>query len=338
MKIGLAAAILALLSAAPCMGQGAGKPIIDMHMHAYELAEFGPEPPRGCAGANGVVIHGRDPAQPFDFSKLGTCKTMLDAPKSDAALLAETLAVMKRRNIVLGMISGDRPIVAKFRAAAPDRFLPAAHFFTDGKPPPASYAVELEKAVKSGELQAFGEITAQYRGLSPDHPSLEPFYAMAERLDVPVGIHMGYGAPGGPYWLYPKYRASLGNPLLLEDLLIRHPKMRVYVMHAALPMVDELLMLLFSHPHVYVDIAGDNWGVPRVEFHRMLKQIVDAGYGERIMFGSDQMVWPSAIDIAIASITEADFLTAGQKRDILYNNAARFLRLDAATIAKHHGR
>ena len=328
------AAALALEAGA--LAQGAGKPIIDMHMHAYELAEFGPEPPRGCAGANGIVIHGRDPAQPFDFSKLGTCKTMLDAPKSDAALLAETLAVMKRNNIVLGMISGDRPIVAKFRAAAPDRFLPAANFFTDSKPPPAAYAADLEKAVKTGELAAFGEVTAQYRGLSPDHPSLEPFYAMAERLDVPVGIHMGYGAPGGPYWLYPKYRASLGNPLLLEELLIRHPKMRVYVMHAAMPMVDELLMLLYSHPQVYVDVSGDNWGVPRVEFHRMLKQIVDAGYGERIMFGSDQMVWPSAIDIAIASITEAEFLTAQQKRDILYNNAARFLRLTPEQLAKHH--
>lgn len=330
------AAILAFQGAA--FAQGVGKPIIDMHMHAFELAEFGPEPPRGCAGANGMTMHARDPAQPFDFAKLGTCKIMLDAPKSDAALIAETLAVMKRRNIVLGMISGDRPIVARFRAAEPDRFLPAANFFVDGNPPPAAYAVELENAVKSGELRAFGEITAQYRGLPPDHPSLEPFYAMAERLDVPVGIHMGYGAPGGPYWLYPKYRASLGNPLLLEELLVRHPKLRVYVMHAAMPMVDELLMLLYSHPQVYVDISADNWGVPRAEFHGILKRIVDAGYGERVMFGSDQMIWPSAIDIAIDSIAQAPFLSERQKRDILYNNAARFLRLSAEQIARHHSR
>ncbi len=103
--------------------------------------------------------------------------------------------------------------------------------------------------------------------------------------------------------------------------------MRVYVMHAAVPMIDELLMLLYSHPQVYVDISGDNWGVPRAEFHRMLKQIVDAGYGERIMFGSDQMVWPQAIDAAVEGITSANFLNPQQKRDILYNNAARFLRI-----------
>lgn len=87
-----------------------------------------------------------------------------------------------------------------------------------------------------------------------------------------------------------------------------------------------------------MDISADNWGVPRAEFHGLLRRIVAAGYGRRIMFGSDQMVWPSAIDIAVASITEADFLTEDQKRDILYNNAARFLRLDKATIDRHHGR
>jgi predicted TIM-barrel fold metal-dependent hydrolase len=31
-------------------------------------------------------------------------------------------------------------------------------------------------------------------------------------------------------------------------------------------------------------------------------------------------------------------LTAPQRRAILYDNAARFLRLDAQTIARHHGR
>ena len=46
------------------------------------------------------------------------------------------------------------------------------------------------------------------------------------------------------------------------------------------------------------------------------------------MFGSDQMVWPEGIGMAIEGIESASFLTAEQKRDILYNNAVRFLRLD----------
>ena len=40
----------------------------------------------------------------------------------------------------------------------------------------------------------------------------------------------------------------------------------------------------------------------------------------------------------VASIETAPFLDESQKRDILYNNAARFLRLGDAEIAADHGR
>lgn len=56
------------------------------------------------------------------------------------------------------------------------------------------------------------------------------------------------------------------------------------------------------------------------------------------MFGSDQMIWPQAIGIGIDTIEHADFLTTEQKRDILYNNAARFLRLSKREIARDHAR
>jgi uncharacterized protein len=45
------------------------------------------------------------------------------------------------------------------------------------------------------------------------------------------------------------------------------------------------------------------------------------------MFGSDQMIWPETLRVGIEAIESATFLSAEQKRDILYNNAARFLRL-----------
>jgi predicted TIM-barrel fold metal-dependent hydrolase len=53
------------------------------------------------------------------------------------------------------------------------------------------------------------------------------------------------------------------------------------------------------------------------------------------MFGSDQMVWPELIKPAIRSIEQAPFLTAKQKRDIFYNNAARFLRLTEKEKTEH---
>jgi predicted TIM-barrel fold metal-dependent hydrolase len=63
---------------------------------------------------------------------------------------------------------------------------------------------------------------------------------------------------------------------------------------------------------------------------------VDAGFGDRIMFGTDQGIWPDLIEVSIRAIEDAPFLSEAQKRDILYNNAARFLRLSPAEIARHH--
>jgi predicted TIM-barrel fold metal-dependent hydrolase len=51
---------------------------------------------------------------------------------------------------------------------------------------------------------------------------------------------------------------------------------------------------------------------------------VKAGFEERIMFGSDQMVGPQSFCKAVGSIERADFLTDEQKDAIFYGNAARF--------------
>jgi predicted TIM-barrel fold metal-dependent hydrolase len=182
-----------------------------------------------------------------------------------------------------------------------------------------------------------GEVMAQYEGVSPNDPRLEPYWALAEELDIPVAIHMGPGDPAGPYG-NSGYRASLGNPLLLEDVLVRHPRMRLYIMHAAYPMADELRALMFSHPQVYVDLGIIAFIEPRAAFYAFLKELVDAGFADRIMFGSDQMIWPGVIGPAIRSIEQAPFLSDKQKRDIFYNNAARFLRLPKEQIAQHHQR
>ncbi|RYG35995.1 MAG: hypothetical protein EON93_05755, partial [Burkholderiales bacterium] len=134
------------------------------------------------------------------------------------------------------------------------------------------------------------------------------------------------------------YRVDMGQPLLLEDLLRKHPKLRIYVMHYGSPFVDQMIAMMFTYPNLYVDVSCNNWAFPRAQFHDALKRMVDAGLEKRILFGSDQMNWPDAIGEAIKSIETAPFLSDEQKRDILYNNAARFLRLSEAEIAKDHQR
>jgi len=177
-----------------------------------------------------------------------------------------------------------------------------------------------------------GELVTQYDGVGPNDPRLEPYWKLAEELDVPVGIHMGPGPPGAAYLGLKNYRMGLSDPLLLEDVLVRHPRLRLYVMHAGWPMIDRMIALLYAHPQVYVDVAVIDYTQPRAEFYRYLQRLVEAGYGKRVMFGSDQMVWPEAIGLAVDAIQSAKFLTEEQKRDILHDNAARFLRWREAPL------
>ena len=99
-------------------------------------------------------------------------------------------------------------------------------------------------------------------------------------------------------------------------------------MHAGYPYIDEMIAILYAHPQVYVDIGVIDWTRPRAEFHRYLQRLVESGYGKRILFGSDQMVWVDAIGLAIEAVESAPFLSEGQKDDIFFNNAVRFFRLE----------
>lgn len=154
---------------------------------------------------------------------------------------------------------------------------------------------------------------------------------------MPVGIHVGTGPPGVIYLGSSGYRARMHSALTMEEVLVRHPRLRVYLMHAGYPLLEDLLVVLYAHPQLYVDVGVIVFTQPRAAFYRFLQGIVESGFGNRVMFGSDQMVWPGVIERSIAVIEEAPFLSEAQKRDILYHNAARFLRLSEEEIARHHG-
>ena len=64
------------------------------------------------------------------------------------------------------------------------------------------------------------------------------------------------------------------------------------------------------------------------EVHAYIKRLVQAGFGKRIMYGTDFMTWPRMIETSMGVIEHAQYLSEDQKRDILFNNAARFFRLD----------
>jgi uncharacterized protein len=333
---GILATALVLLAVTVAPAQQRPLPIIDVHLHAEAADAQGPPPLGMCTPLPDMI---GDSTRPWpevflEAFKKPPCKSPIWSPATDQALMNESLAVMKRRN-VYGVVSGEMKYVEQWRAADPERVMPAIEFELGPNSPRVDEIAQLHERK---QIVVFGEVSNQYVGVTPNDPGFEPYLAMAEQRDLPVGIHIGTGPPGAPYLAFPKYRASLHSALLLEEVLLRHPKLRIYVMHAGWPMIDDMLAVMWAHPQVYVDTGVIDYVLPRAEFHRYLQRIVEAGFGKRVLFGSDQMVWPGAIDYAIESIESAPFLSDAQKRDILYNNAARFLRLSDQDIARHHGR
>ena len=306
-------------------------PVIDMHLHAGRLNLSAPV--SICPGDQIKDFPATDPRLPRGAVALAPCANPMRSPTTSAELRDGTIAELRRHNVRRAVLAGAPDLVAQWTATAPGLFIPAFAPVDDD----AEQVVRLRRLHKEGRAAVFAELGAQYAGIRADDTRLAPFWALAEELDVPVGIHLGEGMQGqSADPRSARYRVSLSSPFQLEEVLLKHPRLRMYVMHAASPLTDEMIAMLFEYPQLYVDIGANVWNMPRAQFYGQLKRIVDAGFSKRILFGSDQTIWPGSIGLAIASIEHAPFLTASQKRDILYNNAARFLRLTPAQVADDH--
>ena len=305
-------------------------PIIDMHVHANKADFAGPPPLFYCIKRTYWTAGSPSELTDTSITHDPDCIKELTSPVTDDDVMNKTLAIMKRRNVI-AVTSGR--LTEKWSNALPGRVIPSFYIRMDGKDPSVD---SLRKIFGSGIYKVLGEIGAQYNGIAANDRLLEPFWALAEELNIPVGIHIGPGPYGAPYFTGPEYKASLHSPMQMEDVLKRHPDLRVYIMHAAWPMIDELLALMWTYPQVYVDISGIIVDLPRPAFYNYMRRITEVGFGNRILFGSDGMIWPEIMELAIKTIEEAPGLSSKEKRDILYNNAARFLKLSKEEIAKHH--
>ena len=284
-------------------------PIIDVHLHAHTRESL---------------------AQPVPNPATGEM-----SPKTPEEHMTRSLEIMKERNVVLGIVSGSSvAAVEAWDAAAPDRIMKGM-----GVDDPSQFMKpeELDRLFREKRLDAFGEVAAQYAGYSPSDPAFDAYWAVAAKHGVPVGIHTGGGPPRTPYTCCPKFRLKLGDPLLLEDMIVKYPKLNVYVMHAGGFFPQNALMLMTMYPHIYVDIGALSWTpIAGDLLEPFLREAKRRRMLDRVMFGSDQMRWPEAIALAIDRVNRLEFLTGEEKQEIFYDNAAKFLGLTAEEIARHH--
>lgn len=280
--------------------------IIDMHIHSYTESDFGV----------------REPSATDHYGVKGSANAEQHR--------LETFAAFERFNIVKAAVSGNPESVRIWKEKDKDNRVIKGILSIS----PDDYDIDIERfeqMIKAGEIEIFGELGPYYGGTTLSDPIWQTYLEICEKYDIPVAVHTGGGDPGGTYSWSPKARLALGDPYLIEDVLVKYPKLRVYLMHAGgEDWPEHAIRLMAYYPQLYTDIAVLLWVEPNTQRYvtDFLRNIKYAGYLDRVMFGSDQMIWPYAIEKSIEFLESLDFLTEEDKEGIFYGNAARFLRLE----------
>lgn len=273
-----------------CSVEAQDRKIIDVQLHAFSLDMI-----------------------PTDWDSMAG----YERPASAEALRRQTIDELERFNITKAITSGPPEELTAYKQAAPDRIIRSLLIPAGLKGDSLrTFLDSLSTWYEQGRFQVIGEVLTQYSGIAPGDSILDPMWSFAEREGVPVGIHIN-----DFNLTCPDSFAQGCTPLVMKDVLDRYPDLKVYIIHAGYPHLKDMIKLMDNYPRVYVDAT---FNPDLKKQHRYLKGLVEAGYADRIMFGSDQMIYPEFIGDFVHAIKSADFLTQEQKHAIFYDNAARF--------------
>lgn len=179
----------------------------------------------------------------------------------------------------------------------------------------------VEQQINERQIDFMGEVLSQYYGISPADTLLFPYYRLADKYSLPIGIHTG-GA--GPDHGCPDFSPEMGNPALLLPVLKQFPRLKIWIMHAGDQYYKEAIAIMQEHRQVYADISviSNPDIVPADRFSLIMQAFMDAGLEEQLLFGSDN----GDIEKAIRAIDTLDFIPSAIKEKIYYQNAERFFR------------
>jgi len=107
---------------------------------------------------------------------------------------------------------------------------------------------ELEHMVKNCNAKLCKVYQPEDEGPLND-PRMWPFYEKACELNIPLTIHMGLA-----YVLPQPTRYTL--PLLLDDVLLDFPDLKVIAYHMAWPFHEEIIGMAGKHKNLYLSLSG----------------------------------------------------------------------------------
>ena len=200
MLIGIISALVLAPGCQP-IGQPNPPPIIDMNLKAHSLSQYGGGMPN-CASNQEILYLGADPREPMVIDRLKHCSSPLPAAASDDALMNESLAILERHNI-FAVTTGPLAQVNRWRAAVPNRIIPAHAFGDPGSPS----VEEFRSLVTKRELALFAEVSPQYRRGVIGRPEMGVLLRARRRARRP----RRRPSRGGPSWWAPLGGAGLSR-------------------------------------------------------------------------------------------------------------------------------
>ncbi len=109
-----------------------------------------------------------------------------------------------------------------------------------------------------------------------------PFFARAQGRGLPIMFHFG-ASP------FPRSKLRFSQPLLLDEVAIAFPELRMVIAHLGHPWQRDAIVLLRKHRHVFGDVSG-LWHRPWEGYNTMIS-CQEWGVTRKLLFGSDYPLW-----------------------------------------------
>lgn len=180
----------------------------------------------------------------------------------------------------------------------------------------------LERAF--GELKLSGlKLSPAIQRFMPNDPMMDPIYRICLKYNKPILFESGMT------WVK-NSPSKYGNPLLLEDVAIAYPELRMCMGHFGWPWVRETAMLVLKYPNLYADTALLYFDSPKQFLTHTFKTDlgeywIDRMLFDRVMFGS---TYPRIEQKRMVKAVDALTLRPLQKELVLGGNAVKFLGLE----------